>query len=97
MCVRRNSLMSATWVAQLEGRVAALETELRVEKEGRELAVNAAKLEVQERVATAMLARYQQGLKDGASLASGKAMFSGSPGMFEGSPATGSSGSPMPW
>ena len=41
------------------------------EKDGKELAVNAAKLELQGELAMSLLSRYQQGLRDGASLAAG--------------------------
>ena len=47
------------------------------EKDGKELAVSAAKLEVEQKLATQMLQRYQQGLAAGAALASGRGIRGG--------------------
>ena len=58
-------------IADLRGQVATLRAELKAEKDGKELAVNAAKLELQGELAMSLLSRYQQGLRDGASLAAG--------------------------
>ena len=55
-------------IADLRGQVATLRAELKAEKDGKELAVNAAKLELQGELAMSLLSRYQQGLRDGASL-----------------------------
>jgi predicted nucleic acid-binding Zn-ribbon protein len=75
-------------IADLRGQVAALKAELSAEKMNKELAVSAAKLEVEQRLAMDMLKRYQQGLRDGASLSAGHGMFGGSPASgFGSSPA----------
>jgi hypothetical protein len=65
-------------IADLRGQVATLRAELKAEKDGKELAVNAAKLELQGELAMSLLSRYQQGLRDGASLAAGNGI-GGSP------------------
>ena len=75
-------------IAALTGQIAALTAELTAEKNSKELAVSAAKLEVEQRLGMDMLKRYQQGLRDGASLSSGH-------GMFGGSPSSGFGSSPM--
>ena len=62
-------------VTDLRGQIATL----KVEKESKELAVSAAKLEVEQRLSTDMLSRYRDGLRDGASLSRGAGMLSGSP------------------
>ena len=77
-------------IANLRTQIATLTAELTAEKNNKELAVSAAKLEVEQRMAKELLAKYQQGLKDGATLSSGKCMFGGSPASgFDGSPSFG--------
>ena len=72
----------------MRGQIATLTAQLTAEKNSKELAVSAAKLEVEQRMAKDLLAKYQQGLRDGASLSSGKGIFNGSPAFagFDGSP-----------
>ena len=76
-------------IADLRGQIATLKAELKAEKESKDLAVSAAKLEVEQRLGTAMRNRYRDGLRDGASLNRGAGMLSGSPTLsgFGGSPA----------
>jgi hypothetical protein len=80
-------------IADLRGQIATLQAELKAEKDSKELAVNAAKLEVQEKLAMSMLNRYQQGLRDGASLATGNGI-GGSPAYGFGQQAS-AAGSPF--
>ena len=65
----------------MRGQVATLTAELKAEKDSKPLAVAAAKLEVESKTAMLMLQRYQEGLAAGASLASGRGVFRGSPAM----------------
>ena len=66
-------------IAELRGQIATLTAELKAEKDSKALAVAAAKLEVEQKTAMLMLQRYQEGLAAGASLASGRGAFRGSP------------------
>jgi hypothetical protein len=76
-------------IADLRGQIATLKAELKAEKESKDLAVSGAKLEVEQKFGKAMLDRYRDGLRDGASLSRGAGMLSGSPALsgFGGSPA----------
>ena len=74
-------------IADLRGQIATLTAQLAAEKNSKELAVSAAKLEVEQRMAKDLLAKYKEGLRDGSSLSSGKGM--------NGSPAFGIDGSPL--
>ena len=61
-------------IATLRGEIAVLTKQLEAEKSSKEMAVNAAKLEVQQATAMSLLQRYKDGLRDGASLSSGRGM-----------------------
>ena len=58
-------------IAKLRSEVASLEAQLTAEKASKEMAVSAAKLEVEQRLAMSLLQRYKDGLRDGASLTRG--------------------------
>ena len=61
-------------IAKLRGEVAKLEAQLEAEKVNKNMAVSAAKLEVEQRLALSLLQRYRDGLRDGASLSRGRGM-----------------------
>ena len=58
----------------MRGEVAKLEAQLEAEKVNKNMAVSAAKLEVEQRLALSLLQRYRDGLRDGASLSRGRGM-----------------------
>ena len=61
----------------MRGEVAKLEAQLEAEKVNKNMAVSAAKLEVEQRLAMSLLQRYRDGLRDGASLSRGRGMGCG--------------------
>ena len=61
-------------ISKLRSEVASLEAQLTAEKASKEMAVSAAKLEVEQRLAMSLLQRYRDGLRDGASLSRGRGM-----------------------
>ena len=71
----------ATVIATLRGEIATLKEQVRSLTEGRDLAVSAAELKIEKLSADALLRRYQDGIRDGASLARTGLMSSDSPSM----------------
>jgi hypothetical protein len=71
----------ATVIATLRGEIATLKEQVRSLTEGRDLAVSAAELKIEKLSADALLKRYQDGIRDGASLARTGLMSSDSPSM----------------
>ena len=82
-------------IAKLRSEVASLEAQLAAEKVSKEMAVSAAKLEVEQRLAMSLLQRYKDGLRDGASLSRGLGIGAESSRATPDSAGFGSSDSPF--
>ena len=67
---------TTTEVTTLKEKVKSLELQVKMLQDGQTLAVTNAELKAQNSIAEKLLARYIQGLRDGASLAAGEGLKS---------------------